>query len=143
MLKNILLVLLFVSTLFGSTPTRTGDFPAKQMKMQKEDIVKLVAKEIGETLPQIVDKYTTLSQIKADKDTLVYTFLINTGSKSDAVVQKEDRSRMKKAVKLGICQSSSKFLEAGINTTYLYISAKTKVELFRFDVAQKDCFEIK
>ena len=123
----------------SSTPTRTGDFPDVQMKMQKEDIVKLVATEITQTLPQIVDKYTTLASVVAKDTTLVYTFEINTGSKSDESIQKEDRSRMKKAVTTGVCQSSRKFLEAGINTSYLYVSAKSKVELFKFDISHSNC----
>ena len=123
----------------SSTPTRTGDFPDAQMKMQKEEIVKLVATEITQTLPQIVDKYTTLASVVANDTTLIYTFEINTGSKSDESIQKEDRSRMKKAVTTGVCQSSRKFLEAGISTSYLYVSAKSKVELFKFDISQKNC----
>jgi len=119
--------------------TRTGDFPVHEMKTQNKKIVSLVAKEISQTLPQVIDKYTTLSSVVAKDITLVYTFNINTGSKSDTVVKKEDRSRMKKAVTVGVCQSSRKFLEAGINTSYVYLSAKTKVELFRFDISQKDC----
>jgi len=46
---------------------------------------------------------------------------------------------MKKAVTTGVCQSSRKFLAAGINTSYSYISAKSKAELFRFDITQADC----
>ena len=145
MIKKLLLVLISVSLAFASTqttldtPTRTGNFPAKEMKAQKQEIAKLVASEITETLPQIVDKYTTLASVVAKGTTLIYTFEINTGSKSDEAVQKEDRSRMKKAVTIGICQSSRKFLESGINTSYSYVSAKSKVELFRFDISQKNC----
>ncbi|MDO8454800.1 MAG: hypothetical protein Q7S59_09540, partial [Sulfurimonas sp.] len=73
--------------------------------------------------------------------TLLYTFEINTGAKSDETLRNEDKSRMQKAVVTGICQSSSKFLEAGINTSYIYISAKSKAPLFQFDVTQKDCIK--
>jgi hypothetical protein len=120
-------------------PTKTGNFPAKQMKMQKEKIAKLVSLEISQTLPQVIDKYTTLSTVKVKGSTLVYTFHINTGSKSDATIQKEDRSRMKKAVTIGVCLSSKKFLAAGINTSYIYKSAKSEMELFKFDISQNDC----
>lgn len=145
MIKNLFLLSLSLSVAFAntqtatSTPTRTGDFPAKEMVMQKKEITQLVAAEISQTLPQTVDKYTTLSSVKAQDENLIYTFEINTGSKSDEAVQKEDRTRMKKAVTRGVCQSSRKFLEAGINTSYLYISAKSKVTLFRFDISGKNC----
>lgn len=127
------------SLLASDTPSRTGIFPQKEMKNQNKEIAQLVAKEISSTLPQIIDKYTTLSSVKNKDTTLVYTFEIDTGTKSDETVQKEDRTRMKQAVTTGICQSSRKFLEAGINTSYVYVSAKTKVHLFQFDIAQKDC----
>lgn len=142
MIKNLFLVLISTGLVYASTtstPTRTGTFPAKQMVEQKQEIVQLVAAEITQTLPQIVDKYTTLSKVIAKDTTLIYTFEINTGSKSDEAVQNEDRSRMKKAVTIGVCQSSRKFLEAGISTSYSYVSAKSKVELFRFDISQKNC----
>lgn len=145
MLKSLFIVLLSISFAYASTqttsntPTRTGDFPVSQMKEQKEDIVKLVAAEISQTLPQIVDKYTALTTVIAKGNTLVYTFEIHTGIKSDEEVKKQDRTRMKKAVTIGVCQSSRKFLEAGINTSYLYKSAKTKAILFHFDVSWKDC----
>ena len=145
MFKIIILFLLSMSLSFASTQTttkvstRTGDFPAREMKAQNKKIVTLVAKEISQTLPQKIDKYTTLSKVVAIDTTLVYTFLINTGAKSDAIIQKEDRSRMKAAVTIEVCQSSRKFLEAGINTSYLYLSEKTKVQLFRFDISQSDC----
>ncbi|EDZ61674.1 hypothetical protein SMGD1_2347 [Sulfurimonas gotlandica GD1] len=130
---------LSISLIASETQTRTGTFPEKEMKTQNKEIAQMVAKEISSTLPQIIDKYTTLSSVKNNDTTLVYTFEINTGVKSDETVQKEDRTRMKQAVTTGICQSSRKFLEAGINTSYVYVSAKTKVRLFQFDIAQKDC----
>jgi hypothetical protein len=122
---------------------RVDEFPAKEIKAQKEDVARLMAEELNSTLPQVVDRYTTLLSVKNNKATLIYTFEINTGAKSDEAVQKEDHSRMKEAVTQGICQSSSKLLSAGINTTYIYISAKSKNNLFRFDIKQEDCIKIK
>jgi hypothetical protein len=127
------------SLLASNTPTRTGIFPQKEMKSQNKEIAKLVAKEISSTLPQVIDKYTTLASVKSVDATLIYTFEINTGVKSDEAIKKEDRTRMKQAVTQGVCHSSKKFLDAGINTSYIYISAKTKAHLFQFDISQKDC----
>jgi hypothetical protein len=118
---------------------QTRDLPNKEMQKQNREIVKLSSEEISKTLPQTVDKYTTLTTVEGKDTTLIYTFEINTGAKSDDTVRKEDRTRMQKAVTMGICQSARKFLEAQINISYIYISATSKEELFRFDVTQADC----
>ena len=115
------------------------DLPVEEMQKQKREIVKLSSEEISKTLPQIVDKYTTLTKVEGKDTTVIYTFEINTGSKSDDTVRKEDRTRMKKAVTTGICQSSRRFLEAKISIRYIYISAISKENLFQFDVSQADC----
>jgi len=121
---------------------RTGEFPQKEIKKQNLEVARLTAASMSKDLPHTIDKYTTLTTIVNEGTNLIWTFEINTGSKSDESVRAKDYSRMKKAVTTGICQSSSKFLEAGINTSYVYKSAKTKVELFRFDISQKDCIGI-
>ena len=115
------------------------DISPAQMQKQNKQIVQLAATEINKTLPQTIDKYTTLTKVEGKETIILYTYEINTGSKSDETVKKEDRSRMKEAVTYGICQSSKRFLDAQIGISYLYVSAKSKVELFRFDVTQKDC----
>ena len=118
---------------------QTKEFPQEEMKKQNREIVKLSSEEISKTLPQTIDKYTTLTTVEGKDTTIIYTFEINTGAKSDEAVKKEDRTRMQKAVTTGICQSAKRFLEAQINISYVYISANSKAELFRFDVTQADC----
>ncbi len=115
------------------------DLPIEEMQKQKREIVKLSSEEISRTLPQTVDKYTVLTKVEGKDTTITYTFEINTGAKSDEAVQKEDRTRMQKAVTTGICQSAKRFIDAQINISYIYIGAKSKAELFRFDVTQADC----
>jgi len=145
-MKNILLTIFILASSYQLSfskdlQMRTDKFPDKEMKSQKKEIVKLVSKEISNTLPQTIDKYTTLVSVNSVNTTLLYTFEINTGAKSDETIKNEDRTRMKKAVTTGICQSSSKFLEAGINTSYIYINAISKAHLFQFDITQKDCIK--
>jgi hypothetical protein len=118
---------------------QTKELPLEEMRKQNSEIVKLASEEISKTLPQKVDSYTTLMTVEGKDTTLIYTFEINTGAKSDDAVKKEDRGRMKKAVTTGICQSSKRFLDSDISISYLYISANSKAELFRFDVTQADC----
>ncbi len=141
-MKKSLLAFSIITTLSQSILAegiKQQDLPIKEMQKQKREIVKLSSEEISKTLPQTVDKYTTLTTVQGKDTTLVYTFEINTGAKSDETVKKEDRTRMQKAVTIGICQSAKRFIDAQINISYIYISANTKVELFRFDVTRADC----
>ena len=141
-MKKSLLAFSIIATLSQSILAegiKQQDLPIKEMQKQKREIVKLSSEEISKTLPQIVDKYTTLTKVEGKDTTITYTFEINTGAKSDETVKKEDRTRMQKAVTTGICQSSKRFINAQINISYIYISAKSKEELFRFDVTQADC----
>ena len=141
-MNKIFLILISLSIFAFASQTKTGVFPDKQMKAQNTKIAKLAAKEISNTLPQKIDKYTTLTSMKSDETTIIYIFEINTGAISDESVKKEDHSRMEKAVKAGVCQSSKKFLEAGIKTSYIYKSAKSKAKLFQFNISQKDCIVV-
>ena len=138
---NKIFFMLALSTLLLSSEiqTRTGVLPEKEMKSQNVTIAEMVVQETSKSLPQVIDKYTTFTSIKNNDATLIYTFEINTGSKSDEAVKKEDRTRMKEAVTMGVCQTSNKFLKAGISTSYVYISAKSKAKLFEFNISQKDC----
>ncbi len=143
MIKTFLAIVTAVSLTqwsFGEgLETQTRELPQQEMQKQNKEIVKLSSQEISKTLPQTIDKYTTLITVEGKDTTLIYTFEINTGAKSDEAVKREDRTRMQKAVTTGICQSAKRFLKAQINISYVYISATSKAELFRFDVAQADC----
>lgn len=114
----------------------------KQMKIQNRSVVKHVIEEYSSKLPQKVDKYTTFTNIAADDLTLIYTFEINTGAKSDESVIKEDGPRMEKNVVNGICQSARRFLQSDIALKYVYKSAASKKELFAYKVEAKDCVTI-
>lgn len=118
---------------------QTVDMSTRDMKSQNAIIANLFSEEVSKTLPQKIDQYTQLITVKAEENNVIYTFEINTGVKSDASVQNEDRSRMNDAVTQGVCQSSKRFLDADINISYLYVSAKTKVKLFRFDITKERC----
>jgi hypothetical protein len=140
-MKKILLTLLLLTqfSLADDVAKRVEDLPQKEMISQNKLIINLFVEEISKTLPKEIDKYTQLSSVTSNDLTLLYTFDINAEAKSDETIQKEDRTRMKNSVTRGICQSSKRFLDAQINISYLYLSAKTKAELFRFDVTQEEC----
>lgn len=138
---NKIFLMVALSTLLFSSEVqlRTGELPQSEMQSQNIQIAEMVAKETSKSLPQVVDQYTTLVSIKNRDAVLVYTFEVNTGSKSDEAVRKEDRTRMKEAVTMGVCRTSYKFLQAGIDASYVYIGAKSKAKLFEFNISLKDC----
>ena len=144
-------ILLSTLAMFILTPSsyateviRDGQaYPIDKMREQNREIIKMVVTEISKTLPQQVDKYTKMTKIRDENLTLIYTFEINTGAKSDKAVRKEDKPRMKKAITKGVCQSSKRFLEAGVELTYEYNSASTKDKLFSFHMTQKICSGLK
>lgn len=146
MKKTIVLSLLFlISTQFAFSsqlPVKNQDVSPEQLKSQNKQIASLVADELSKDLPKTIDKYTEFTDIKAIDSNLIYTFEINTGSKSDITIQNEDKTRMQNAVINGICTSSKRFMDAQILITYLYISKKTQVELFKFSVSQDDCYKL-
>ena len=137
--KMIITGLTLFGTLMMAENMQTRDLPMDAMVKQNKKIVKLASEEISKTLPQKVDQYTRLLKVEGKDTTMIYIFEINTGAKSDETVKNEDRTRMQKAVTKGICRSSKRFLDAKINITYLYRSAASKKELFRFNVSKADC----
>ncbi len=140
MIKNLLLTILLTSTIFATNSNiQNKELSTKDMKKQAKYIVDLAAKELSKTLPQTIDKYTKLITIKADDITLVYIYEINTAPKSDSTVQKEDHSRMKEAVTIGVCRNSVRFLDAGVSIRYIYNSSNSKKELFQFNIKQENC----
>jgi len=142
-MKKIILLsasVLFVGQmLYAEEKVTVKEYPLTAMQKQNRNIVKMASEELNKGLPQKIDKYTTLMKIEGKGETLLYTFEINTGAKSDDAVKKEDHARMKRAVTNGICKSSKRFLDAHINIVYVYLSAASKQELFRFDVKRKEC----
>lgn len=111
------------------------------VKSQNRELLKMVVEDISKQIPQKIDDYTTLSGIKSVDQTLIYIYEINTGVKKDEAVRRDDEPRMRQAVTLGTCRSSQRFLNNGIDITYIYNNAVTKNELFRFHVSKKVCEE--
>jgi len=142
---RLLLSIIFILTLSYSKGIIKGEqeYPSDKFKEQNSQIIKMVVSEISKSLPQKVDKYTTMTNIRDENLTLIYTFEINTGSKSDKAVIKDDKPRMQKAITKGVCQTSKKFLDADISLAYEYKSATTKKELFTFLITKDKCKEPK
>ena len=143
LLSAIGLILLGQSAYATDVIKEGKEYPIEKIKEQNKKIIKMVVEEISKTLPQKVDKYTVLTKIRDENLSLIYTFNINTGIKSDEAVKKEDSSRMKKNITKGVCQSSKRFLDADVTLIYEYMSASTKKELFTFTMTQKVCSELK
>ena len=135
----VLVVLVTSSLCAKEMKMQVREFPQKELKKQNIQIAAMAAQAMSKNLPQKIDQYTTLRSVKSDNTTLVYTFVISSGTKSDKEIIREDHSRMQKAITEGVCQSSQRFLKAGINTSYIYVSKKTDSPLFRFDITQAKC----
>ncbi len=110
-----------------------------KIKVQNKEVIKAAVEGLSETLPQKVDKYTTLVKMTAKDERLIYTYAIDDPKLSDKEIALRGQKKMKAPVTRGICESSMRFLESGIAITYRYIGAKSKKELFSFDVQKKDC----
>ncbi len=145
-MKNILLIVMMIT--FGQyafankLPVKNQDVSPQQLQKQNIQVTQLAVDAESKNLPQVIDKYTKIISIKAVDATMIYTFEINTGSKSDNAVIKEDHTRMKKAITQGICKSSRRFMNAQITKIYIYTSAISKKELFRFNIKESDCIDI-
>ncbi|WP_294951466.1 hypothetical protein [Sulfurovum sp.] len=135
--------LLFTQAGFAVQQIMQKELPLTKMQQQNRTIVKMASEELSKDLPQKIDQYTTLMKIEGKQESLIYIFEINTGAKSDEAVQKEDRTRMQKAVTRGVCHTSKRFLDADITIVYRYLSAKSKKELFHFDISKGNCTYIK
>ena len=131
--------LVISNALHAQALSKTKDLSSKEMQAQNITIAKMFAEEISKKLPSKIDNYTQLVKVNNEISTIIYTFEINTGSKSDAAVIAEDRTRMHDAIQNGVCKTSSRFLDANINISYLYISAHTKKKLFQFNITKQDC----
>jgi len=116
-----------------------GDLHVDKMREQNLNIVKKAVEGIGKTLPQKVDNRTTLERIEGEGTRLIYTFVVDGAPKSDEALRKEGQTRMAPIVKAGICRSSARFLQAGIDLSYRYLSKATGAEILRVDVSKKDC----
>lgn len=140
-MKFLFAILFIIFSAFASEmQLQSGELSSQNMKKQNREIAKLAAQELSKALPSTIDKYTKLRSIKADNSTLVYIFEIDISPKSDESVKKEDHSRMKEAVTLGVCRNSKRFLDADISIQYIYNSAHSKAELFKFDINKEICF---
>ena len=133
----ILLIVLLQSAVFAD------ESQADKIRKQNIEVVKAAAEELSAKLPQKVDEYTELVSLKAEGEKLVYTFEINTGAKSDeSIIREAEERQMNVRVTGGICRSSKRFLDSGIGISYIYRSAASKKELFRYDVTKKECLDL-
>ena len=137
MIKTFLTLFVFVLV---STSLLAKDAEVDKITIQNREVVKMAAKEMASKLPQKVDDFTQFVDIAAKDESLIYTFEINTGAKSDKAVIEEGKERkMGERVISGICRSSKRFIESGINISYIYNSAASKKRLFRFSASKKIC----
>jgi len=142
LLLLITLLLFSISSQAKESIKEGKEYPIEKIREQNKMIIQMAVEEISKKLPQKVDKYTTLVEVSDDNLTLIYSFEINSSVKSDEAIIKEDKERMKRVITKGICQSSKRFLDAGVSLKYAYLGASSKKELFAFTMNQKKCKEL-
>ena len=116
-----------------------GDFEIDKMKMQNLNIVKKAVEGINKTLPQRVDRLTQLIRLDSNGTKLIYTFEVDIKDKNISRVREDAKQNIAPRIKRGICKDSKRFLQAGIDIRYRYISRKSKKELLIVDVDEKSC----
>lgn len=134
-----LLLLSLTLTQAQDLPYKSQELSTSDMKANNKEITSLAAKEISKSLPQTIDKFTTLISCEAKDTMLIYTYELNVAPKSDEEVKKEGLKRMKESLVYGTCEHSARFLQADITIRYIYKSATTKAELFSLDIDKKSC----
>ncbi len=144
MLKYLIIIsaLLFSVVSANNPPIKSEKIRQREVdlnKFQNHEVLRLAKEELNRHLPQKIDPYTTLVKVDTKDLTLIKTYEINSGSKSDETIKNEDHTRMRKAITKGTCMTSQRFLHSGISLSYIYISATSKTELFQFNVSRKDC----
>lgn len=134
-----ILLTLAISTLSAETKMQNRELPIEELKTQNKTVAKMASLEISKSLPQKIDKFTTLTSAQAKEATIIYTYELDIATKSDETIKKEDHTKMKEAITKGSCISAKRFLDADIALRYVYISKKTKIELFQFNIDKKSC----
>ncbi len=147
-MKKILNSILLLNALFvpcaiaNDLKVKNQDVSPAQLQKQNTQITELAAAQISKDLPQVINKYTTITDIQAIGAKLIYIYEIKTGAKSDKEVMAEDRTKWEKLYIANVCKRSKRFLDAQVHLSYVYNSEKTKVKLFQFDVTQAKCFKL-
>lgn len=106
---------------------------------QNGEILKLMKEELSKGIPKKIDPYTTLVAVDVEGLTLVSTYEINTGVKSDESVRKNDMPRMRNAIINGECKRSKIHFENGMGIEYRYKNANTKKDIFSIKIKLKEC----
>ncbi len=123
--------------LFSVTVTADDNYDKKVA--QNGEILKMMKEELSKNVPKKIDPYTTLVAVDVDGLTLVSTYEINTGVKSDESVRKNDMPRMRNAIIQGECKRSKIHFENGMAIEYRYKNFNTKKDIFGIKVELKDC----
>jgi hypothetical protein len=135
-LKKSLLAVLILSFL---SITVLADDNYEKKVAQNREILNLMKTELSKNLPRKIDPYTTLVAVDINALTLISTYEINTGGKSDESVRKNDMPRMVKAITHGECKRSKVHFENGMALEYRYKNAATKKDIFNIFISLKDC----
>lgn len=143
-----ILTLSILSAGMDTTPFRQslqlgGDLSIEKMKEQNINVVQKAVEGLSKNLPIEIDKSTRLVQVEGKGTRLIYTFEIKTAPKSEKELIKEGRTKVAPRVKKGLCHSADRFLQAGIDITYIYLNGATGNKILELNITKEDCPNLK
>ena len=131
------------TTPFKPTLQLGGDLSIDRMREQNIHVVQKAVEGLNQNLPIEIDKSTKLVKVEGEGARLIYTFEIKTAPKSDKELIEEGRTKVAPRVKKGLCHSADRFLQAGIDITYIYKNSATGNTILELNVTKKDCPNLK
>ena len=140
----LILTLSILSAGMDTTPFKQslqlgGDLSIEKMREQNINVVQKAVEGLNQNLPVEIDRSTKLVKVEGKDTRLIYTFEIKTAPKSDKELIEEGRTKVAPRVKKGLCHSADRFLQAGIDITYIYQNSATGNTILELNVTKKDC----
>lgn len=116
-----------------------GNLSIDNMRKQNIEIVKKAVEGLNQNLPVDVDSITKLIKVEGKDNRLIYIFKISTPPTTKEELIKKGKTEVAPRVKKRLCTSASRFLQADIDITYIYINSATNDKILQVDVTKKDC----
>jgi len=142
-MKKILTILTLISTLFANEPTDFDEITTEDVPK----ILSIIKDGTKESLPIVLDDYTTVFDVISVHNLIEYKNLINTSNEHVKMLLKADKGALAKATfennRNYLCSDSETLLLLKKGAVFSYIFYDfTNIQLFKFSVQYKDC-EIK
>lgn len=139
-MKKILTILALISSLFASDNTDFDEITAEDVPK----ILSIIKDGTKDTLPIVLDDYTTVFDVVSVQNVIEYKNLINTSNPNVKMILKADKGALAKTTfennRNYLCsdEETRLLLKKGAIFSYVFYDF-TNIELFKFSVQNKDC----